>query len=206
MNIIAKFESMLEKSSVKRLLISLILGIAVSGYVSEYCYAVQNDLSSNIIRLHIIANSDDAFDQSLKLAVRDSVTDYLCESLADAKTFSSVKQTVNNNLKKLTEVSKETLARYNCRQNVTAVTGVFDFPTKFYGDTRLPGGKYYALRIIIGDGKGKNWWCVLYPKLCFEQFDTNELKSAVGNEAYSVITDDGAEYRFKFKLLELFGK
>ncbi len=143
-----------------------------------------------LIRLHVIANSDSEYDQYVKLRVRDSVLE-VSKSLEPDE--------IKYSLGLMEDAAKTTLYSYGCDYPVKAVFGEFDFPTKSYGNVTLPAGKYTAVRVIIGDGAGQNWWCVMYPPLCFTDetnahFDSDLLPSSSGSP----------KFKIKLKLLELF--
>lgn len=204
-------EYLLETPFVKKVLLSLLIGLAALGCTQQYSQAVHNDIASSVVRLHVIANSDSGDDQSLKLKVRDAVTDYLQEELKDADNVSATKKIINDKLPEIEAAAQEAVYQNGYGYGVKCLTGIFDFPTKSYGSSRLPAGKYYALRVVIGNGRGKNWWCVLYPQLCFEDFSEKsreKLKNVLTDDEYNIVTnpDESIEYKFKFKLLECLGK
>lgn len=152
-----------------------------------------------IIRLHILANSDSGEDQALKLKVRDEILKF-------AAGGNALDENLKTNKEKFLKIAQNTVRKYGYSYNVTAVTGVFDFPARQYGNAYFPSGKYNALKIIIGSGKGHNWWCVMYPPLCFtDKSDgeiTKENKKLLSKNTEDVITKP----KYKFKIAELFGK
>lgn len=204
-------EDLLETPFIKKLLLSLLIGIAVLGCANSYSNKVHADIASSVVRLHVIANSDSEADQNLKLSVRDGVVDFLSDKLENAKSVSETKRIINENLPGIKKAAQNVISDKGCNYSVKCMTGVFDFPTKSYGTSKLPAGEYYALRVVIGSGEGKNWWCVLYPQLCFEKFgdaSRQKLKNVLTDEEYNIVTnsDGSIKYKFKFKLLELLGK
>jgi stage II sporulation protein R len=201
---------------VKLTAIALILLILVAWIVSSiYAEDVNAGLSQNLVRLHVIANSDSEVDQALKLKVRDAIIEYMKEKFADSKDINQTKTIINNNLKNIEKISQEVILRNNCTYSVKAAMGNYDFPTKVYGDISLPAGKYEALRVVIGEGVGANWWCVLFPPLCFcdathgviPDSVKNDLKSSLSAEEYRLITsvdkDDDIPIKIRFKVVEL---
>lgn len=141
--------------------------------------AVSN-ISSGIVRLHILANSDSEEDQKLKLSVRDRVLDYVRQqNTADEKIF------IETHLDEILAVCREEIASRGCSDSVRAEIGNFYFPTKRYEQIVLPAGNYDAVRIVIGEGKGQNWWCVMYPPLCF----TKETNGSLGTEEMKILSE-----------------
>lgn len=159
------------------------------------------DFKSEIVRLHVIANSDSDEDQFIKLRIRDAV-------LKSAKNLSletNAAQEIKNNIDILNDAAKVALMSYGSDFPVKTQFGTFDFPVKSYGSITLPAGKYTAVRVIIGDGAGQNWWCVMYPPLCF----TSETCAEFDDETVDLITNglsktDRPQFKIKFKLLEIF--
>lgn len=121
----------------------------------------------NLIRLHVIANSDDAADQRIKLAVRDAVASYLEPALASVGSRAAAAEIIQNRLTEITAVADRTLAEGGVGYGAEAIWGRALFPTRSYADLVVPAGEYDSLRIVLGSGKGRNWWCVLFPPLCF---------------------------------------
>ncbi len=118
------------------------------------------------IRLHVIANSDTAIDQQTKLKVRDAVLGVMQDKLSGAHTRSEARQALLDSGDALQAASEATLATADADYGARLSLGWTDFPDKTYGETVYPAGRYEALRIVLGDGKGQNWWCVMYPPLC----------------------------------------
>lgn len=119
-----------------------------------------------LIRLHILANSDDACDQALKLKVRDAVVEYLAPLLNEADTVDAARRIVSARREDLARIAANVLAANGVTYPVTVEMGRFEFPLRAYGPLVLPSGEYEAVRILLGEAKGKNWWCVLFPPLC----------------------------------------
>lgn len=170
-----------------------------------YAHTIQNEIADNVIRLHIIANSDDELDQNLKLKVRDAILKYM--NSKDFKDYTSACNNVSNNLADFNKIATSTLRENNCYKNVRVEFKECLFPQKKYDFLTFPSGKYMALRIIIGDGDGHNWWCVMYPTLCFSETIclSNDagltLKESLSKESFSIIANKS---KFKFKIVELF--
>ena len=147
---------------------------------SNYAYAVSSDISNNVFRLHVIANSDTDEDQNLKYKVRDSLLNYmntLCDEINSKEEAVSIIENNKNNFKK---IALEVIHSEGFDYSVNINIGNFEFPTKNYGDISLPAGMYDALRIEIGTASGQNWWCVMFPPLCFVDVTS-------GSERYLVL-------------------
>lgn len=149
-----------------------------------------------VIRLHVIANSDSELDQTLKLQVRDAVLD-VSRCIPSSQ--------IKNSLAALEDTARLTLLSHGFNMPVKAQFGKFKFPVRTYGNATLPAGEYSAVRIIIGEGAGKNWWCVMYPPLCFTDRTTAHFDK-------DFITKNGPtqsgrpNFKIKFKLAELFSR
>lgn len=182
----------------------------------NYVKAVSCNLSDNVLRLHIIANSNSIDDQNLKLKVRDNIIKYMNTLTSDCSNKSDVISTVSNNLDNFKNIALNTIKENGYNYNVDIKLGNFYFPTKSYGDISFPSGYYDALKIEIGEAVGQNWWCVLFPPLCFVNSTTGivpddskeELQENINSEGYKIIsegnTSDSSEpdIKIKFKLIE----
>lgn len=204
----------LKKTTLKRalvllLLLSLFILVSAISYVS----AVSEDIANSVFRLHVIANSDSAEDQALKLKVRDSLLLYMNNLSKNCSSKEEVIELAKQNQEQLKQIAEKTITENGFSYPVSVEIGISDFPTKTYGDISLPAGTYDALRVKIGDSKGKNWWCVMFPPLCFVDVSSGivpedskeEMKENLNDEEYDLIskTDDN-EIHFKFKLIEFF--
>ena len=132
------------------------------------CWSAKGE-NTGYVRLHVIAASDSRADQTLKLKVRDAVLACARELLAEAGDADTAWDIVNHGLDALEAAAKACAREAGYNGPVRCVAGVFAFPPRQYGDTRLPAGQYRALRVVIGPGAGHNWWCVLYPDLCYPE-------------------------------------
>ncbi|MCI8309445.1 MAG: stage II sporulation protein R [Clostridia bacterium] len=203
------------KSNLLRvLLILFLLMIFIFITAKSYANSIFENLTENVFRLHILANSDSNEDQELKLQVRDEIIKYIKTLTSDCKTKNEVISIVSSNLDKLVQIAKKTITQNGYNYDVTVELGNFYFPTKYYGNVSMPAGNYDAIRIKIGKAEGKNWWCSLFPSLCFTDvsngiIDKNAektLKSNLNSEEYTLITSNNQDVKFKFKLIELFNK
>lgn len=181
--------------------ISLVLSVAVTAYSD----GIQEDLQDNLIRLHIIANSDSGEDQAVKLRVRDAVLDKMREETEN--------KSRNEIIKSLDEIEKTAnrVLEENCFDyTASAVYGKFYFPKKEYRGMTLPAGEYYGVRIVLGNGNGHNWWCVMYPPLCvseneagLDQQASELLQNSLNHQTYDIVTKSDKKVVVKFKTVEL---
>lgn len=176
-----------------------------------WCAALLADrkrLNEELIRLHVVANSDSAEDQNIKLQVRDAVTQSLGSDLAKLADAEEAKAYLQENLPRIQAVANEVLeaAGYDGEVVVTLCKETFD--TRYYDTFTLPAGVYEALRITIGEGAGHNWWCVVFPSLCLPATTEGFEEAAVGAGFSDTLTDTltGEDYEIRFYLLDALGK
>lgn len=180
--------------------------LVITTAVVSYSDSVQTDLQDNLIRLHIIADSDDEDDQNVKLKVRDAILADVGDRLSNGTDRNDIINELNN----IEETALRTLAENGFEYGARAEYGRFEFPRKTYKSMTLPAGEYYGLRVVLGSGQGHNWWCVMYPPLCFSEGgearlsseSENMLKESLDNNTYDVITN-GDEVVVKLKVVEL---
>lgn len=127
----------------------------------------QKEIAGKILRFHVRANSDAAEDQELKLQVRDAVGSLMSTKLQNVSDISGCREIVNRNLGEIVETAEDVIAEHGYEYPVEAYVAQVDFPDKTYGDYTFPAGTYEALELVIGAGAGHNWWCVMYPNMCF---------------------------------------
>lgn len=168
---------------------------------------LQPSIASKILRFHVLANSDADCDQAVKLEVRDAVGTYLQPLLEEAESLEETKQITARNLREITKMAKTVLEMNGYDYEVTAHITKVNFPEKTYGSYTFPKGEYEALQIVIGEGKGQNWWCVLYPNMCFkgsvfevvEEEAEESLREVLNAWEYADVFDSGkVELRLKF--------
>lgn len=190
----------------------LLLILYLLACLSFYANAVSSDIADNVLRLHVIANSNEKEDQALKLKVRDGIITYLNTSSCSFSSKEDVLQYIRENEEQIQSIAKSIIEKNGYSYDVTVQLGNFSFPTKNYGDITLPAGFYDALRVNIGNASGQNWWCVLFPSLCFVDVSNGvipeeskeTLQKNLGEEDYKVISSDETSFQIKFKLIELF--
>ena len=172
---------------------------------------LQPSIASKILRFHVLANSDSNEDQAVKEKVRDAVGVYLQPLLQEADNLEETKKIVNDKMENIIEVAKDTLVQNGYDYEISACITHTDFPEKRYGAYTFPKGEYEALRIVIGEGEGQNWWCVLYPNMCFrgsvfevvEKEAGEALKEVLSPWEYADVFDSG-KVQLRFKFLEFF--
>ncbi|NLY42776.1 MAG: stage II sporulation protein R [Clostridiaceae bacterium] len=198
----------------KKALLAIAIGIIITLFVSTYSNAVQADLAHNLVRFHVVANSNSAEDQELKHRVRDRIIKEMQEQFEVSDDIESTKKIIRDNMQRIEEIARDEIRKSNKDYPVSVSLGNYPFPTKVYGEITLPAGKYEALRIVIGEGEGENWWCVLFPPLCFVDATHGEmpeeskqrLKNVLSEEEYKIITsankEDEIPVQIKFKVVE----
>ena len=205
------------KNTKLKTVIILILLLFIYTFISakSYVTAISGDLSNAVFRLHVIANSDSIEDQNLKLKVRDSLLNYmntLCSNCNTKEEAISIALKHQTDFQKIAEQTiKENGYNYPVKININN----FYFPTKNYGDISLPAGSYDALRVEIGEAIGQNWWCVMFPSLCFIDVSSGivdseakeNLEENLDVESYNIVSEkDKFGIEFKFKIIEFFAQ
>lgn len=158
-----------EKNKSGRTALLIVAALLMSAVISV-CVIAQYDseqYADNVLRLHVIANSNTSEDQALKLKVRDTVGSVVSTLTENAENAAETEKIVQENLETIKTAAEEKIREEGYAYPVEIVTGTFYFPTKYYTQGALPAGDYEAVRVIIGEGTGENWWCVLFPPLCF---------------------------------------
>ena len=193
------------------LLIMFLLFVYVLIAASSYTKAVCTDIANNVFRLHVIANSDSEEDQNLKYIVRDSILSYVNGILENINNKEDVALTINNHIDEIKNIAQQAVYNEGFTYDVEIEVGNFKFPTKTYGNISFPPGLYDALRVKIGNASGKNWWCVMFPPLCFVDVssgivpeDSKELmESNLSSEDYALVSSSKNTTKIKFKVVEV---
>ena len=150
-------------------LLSIIISVTIAAWKTPTNHFEE---SSRYLRIHIRADSNDFADQSVKYAVRDSVVEYLTPLVSEYETKDEALKGIEKNLSKVVKKAEETLRKNGFSYGAKASLKREEFPTRVYGEYTLPQGEYSALIIELGSGQGDNWWCVVYPPLCFSGVET----------------------------------
>ena len=189
----------------KKLFTSIIFAfVVVSLYTflpfEQECRTINNE----VLRIHILADSDSEADQKLKLKVRDEILRFTDGLYYDVNSKEEAIKITNEHIDEIVSTAENTLRANGCQKEVKAQVLDMNFNTRYYEDITMPSGKYTALRVTIGCGEGKNWWCVMYPSLClYSATDSKSLEDELTDKQYEVITQK-PKYEFKFKVLEYF--
>ncbi len=202
------------KKNLKMVIILIFLLFLYSSICAiSYAQNVSCDLANSVFRLHVIANSNSQEDQDLKYEVRNNLLTYMNSICKDCKTKEEAILLVENHKEDFEQIAVNTITNQGFSYPVTINIGNFEFPTKNYGDISLPAGYYDALRVEIGEAKGQNWWCVMFPPLCFVDISSGVvpdeskelLEDRLSEEEFALVSDQSnVEIQFKFKLLEFF--
>lgn len=188
----------------------LIGGVVVMGYSQHKV----SQIADEVMRFHVVANSDTTEDQLLKQQVKDEVITYMEPLLIHAKNMEETREIVNANLEHIKQIAKEVIMSWHKEYDVYVCVDYANFPMKAYGDVVLPAGQYEACRIILGEGKGENWWCILFPPLCYVDASTGvipeeekqELEEVLDDESYKIVTSNNKgeekEYYIRFKIID----
>lgn len=190
------------------LLVILIICIIYGG-------ATQKQISDNIVRLHIVANSDSAMDQELKMKVRDAILKHMQEKYPNGATREEAAGYLKGSIPMIKAIAADAVKKNGSDVAVNARYGVYPFPTKEYDGLALPAGMYEAVRVELGEAKGQNWWCIMFPPLCVADANTlkmdeeamNQLREGLGDNNYRLITDiaedNNAPVKIKFRIVEI---
>ena len=154
---------------------------------------LQQTISDKVLRFHVLANSDSEADQNLKLAVRDAVGSFMQEKLTDVENLEECELVVRQSLGEIEEAAAETIAENGYDYDVTAELEHTSFPVKNYGSYTFPAGDYEALRIVSGEGNGHNWWCGMYPNMCFSDSMYEVIDEEAGEKLRKVLTTEEYE-------------
>lgn len=198
------------------LILIFLLFIYIIFCAQSYSNAVSSELSNSVFRLHVLANSDSEEDQQLKLKVRDALLSYMNTLSSNCNTKEEAIQIATQHQNEFQTIAENVIVENGYNYPVQIKINNFYFPTKSYGDISLPAGYYDALRVEIGEAKGHNWWCVMFPPLCFVDISSGVvpdeskelLESNLSEEEFALISenDNNTEIQFKFKLLEFFNQ
>lgn len=201
------------------LIISLITVISLMTMTisseAEKIENVSENYKEKLIRFHVIANSDTDEDQELKLKVRDAVIAYLQPKLAKSGSIEESEAIIKDEYDELEKISKDIISENGYNYEVKVGITLSNFPAKQYSNIVLPAGEYKALKIVIGEGQGKNWWCVMFPPLCFVDEDNGvidketdeKLREVLTEEEYDLIAQkdkkESSKVKVKFKIVEI---
>ena len=187
-----------------------VTAIAISIYMAFSCTyftASAGTVKEDVVRLHILANSNSEIDQEVKLKVRDALLETNASILSDSVTKENAKEHFESSKDILLKTAKKTLKENGFNYNVKITLQEEYFNTRTYGNLTFPAGQYTALKVVLGEGEGKNWWCVMFPPLCVPAADgleTNETTADYLTDSGEKIVNGGEKYIVKFKFLEIY--
>lgn len=195
----------------KIICLSIVLSFVCS---AAYSYSIHKSLSDELLRLHIVANSDSEVDQNLKLRVRDEIIKLCAEKFEHTVDKKSCRRKLMEESEQIREAAQRILDENNADYNAEVNFERIYIPRKSYGGIILPEGSYDAAVVKLGRAEGKNWWCVVYPPLCFTEAVGGELsdeakeylKSTISEESYELISGEGINMEYKLKIVEIFQK
>ena len=190
--------------------LALMCGVLIAVVAGSWLSQEQQELAGSVIRFHVIANSDSEADQALKLAVRDRVLEQAESLYPEGATLEEAQAALEGHLNLLAAAGREVVEEQGYDYPVAAALEDCWFPTKEYEGFALPAGTYTALRVTIGEGQGRNWWCVAFPPLCLgAASETVDQALEAGHftpDQGALVTGDGEGYVLKFKAMELLGE
>lgn len=171
---------------------------------------MQRHIANEVLRLHVVANSDSEKDQALKLKVKETVVTYLRGVMGDAVSVEEAREEIKKRLPEIEEIAKEKMQTEGYDYEAEATLGECYFPVKEYGDLTFPAGDYEALRVNLGESAGKNWWCVMYPTLCFvdstyqvvPEESKDKLKENLTEEEFNSLLDGGDNVQYSSGVIE----
>lgn len=186
--------------------LALLLGPCAAMLWGAWSMQRQDALAQKMIRLHVIANSDSEADQALKLEVRDKVLDFTTTVLQRSADMEDAQVRLREELTRIETIAQREIAAQGYDYPVTAQLASAEFPLKEYDGFSLPAGEYMALRLVIGEGEGRNWWCVVYPPLCTAaaaDMPQTAIHAGLTDDDVSLITGEDTGYVLKFRSVEL---
>lgn len=182
---------------------ALLIALSLTTLAALWAQGRQSSISGKLVRFHVIAVSDDEYEQQLKLRVRDAVLEYISPKLEEAESSSQAREILAAELDNI----RETAQAVSEGRGVTVTLTRENYPTKSYEGFTLPAGEYDSLRVILGEGQGHNWWCIVFPPICLSAAQADTVEEQLGEEDFRLISDgDGEGYELRFRALELWGE
>ena len=180
---------------------ALLIALSLTTLAALWAQGRHSSISGKLVRFHVIAVSDDEYEQQLKLRVRDAVLEYISPRLEGAESSSQAREILADELDNI----RETAQAVSEGRGVTVTLTRENYPTKSYEGFTLPAGEYDSLRVILGEGQGHNWWCIVFPPVCLSAAQADTVEEQLGEEDFRLISEDGG-YELRFKALELWGE
>ena len=190
------------KSVLRKWEISLLLALSITLLACAWAAPALSRISGQLVRLHVIADSDEPAEQAVKLDVRDAVLAYLEPRLEDAADSCEAGEIIASELDGIARAAEGAAQG----REVSVDFGEEYYPTRVYDTFSLPAGRYQSLRVTLGEGAGHNWWCVVFPPLCLTAAETEEAFESLDEGTREIIGDGSGGVVFRFRLLELWGE
>lgn len=180
---------------------ALLFALSVTLCAGVWAQGRQASISSSLVRLHVLAHSDSAEEQALKLRVRDAVLEYLSPRLEDAESVHDARQILEREMQGIAHAASAAAEG----RAVSLSLGDENYPTKAYEGFRLPAGRYESLRVVLGEGEGENWWCIVYPPVCLSAVQSEPVAAVMNKEDYALVSSQEG-WELRFKTVELWGE
>lgn len=180
---------------------SALIALCMALCAGTWAQARQSSISGNLVRLHVVAVSDSEEEQALKLRVRDAVLEYLSPVLEEAEDSEEAKRLIEDSMDGIARAAQSAAEG----RKITVSLGKERYPTRTYEGFSLPAGEYESLRVVLGEGKGHNWWCIVFPPLCLSAAQAEQVQSVMSQEDFELITEEEG-YALKFRIVELWGE
>ncbi|MBQ6974483.1 MAG: stage II sporulation protein R [Oscillospiraceae bacterium] len=199
----------MSRLTINRIELALLLAFAFTALWGAASAQKQEELAEKMVRLHVIAQSDSDADQAVKLLVRDNVLSFTQGLMKGVSGVDAAERIIEDHLGDIQRIANATLAESGCDYTAKAEVKVTEFPEKTYDSFALPGGKYLALRVLLGEAEGKNWWCVVYPPLCTAsavEWEETAEQAGLSGEEIALMKRESTGYEIRFKVVELWQK
>ncbi|MGM9662608.1 MAG: stage II sporulation protein R [Oscillospiraceae bacterium] len=190
-------------------MLALLCTLTLSAFYLHTSLAAQEDIAEKTVRLHVLANSDSEEDQARKLLVKDAVFARTEELLRESEDRPAAEAALEAALPELQDIAEETLRAAGAEETVQVTLETDRFPTRYYDSFTLPAGEYRTLRVVIGEGEGQNWWCVVFPPLCSagqERLEEAGRSAGLTEDELALIQGGESEYLLRFRSVELWNK
>jgi stage II sporulation protein R len=190
----------IEAAAILGLIITIVIN-SITTFAEEY-----EHITDNVLRLHILANSDSDEDQALKLLVRDAILDETADMFKNADGKQEAVIAAKKAIPEIERIARKVIGEQGYDYAVSACVTTMDFDTRVYGDITMPAGEYEAIRVTIGEAEGKNWWCVMFPPLCIPAVaadETIEVFSEILTESEKDILQNPVKYEARFFIVDL---
>ncbi len=180
---------------------ALLIALSLTTLAALWAQGRQNSLSGKLVRFHVLAVSDDEYEQQLKLRVRDAVLEYISPKLEAVESSAQAREILASELDNIRSTAQAVAEG----RDVTVTLTREDYPTKSYEGFTLPAGEYESLRVILGEGRGHNWWCIVFPPVCLSAAQAETVEEQLGEEDFRLISEEDG-YELRFRALELWGE